>query len=408
MSTLTFVTIFILGSVITFIVDRFLTKLFPEGQETMAHLIAGTIFVIAGVFVLAFLSIDREQSENSDLSDLTNLQRQLEVIQTAIAESGEADQQILISTAEALAVQIGEAQTLTPTPLEIEPTEATRVLTGTPITELTTVSDETWSPPTAASLGDRMTRPIDEQSVIYVPSGEFEMGYADDLGTGRQEHLLPFTQSVEGFWLDRFEITNEQYAKFLTETESPSRQWFDIFAPSFQIERSGDVYLPIEGMENHPVVEVSWDGALAYCEWVGGSLPTESEWEYAARGEQGWLFPWGNDDNRTFFNHCDAQCPESYADFNGNDGFATTAPVGSYEEGESWVGAMDLAGNVAEWTLYGFWKYDEPEKSTSGFHKVVRGGSWKNSWQQSYSIIRNYPAAHERDAFVGFRCVMRP
>ena len=131
----------------------------------------------------------------------------------------------------------------------------------------------------------------------------------------------------------------------------------------------------LNGVEDHPVVLVSWTDADAYCSWAGGTLPSEAQWEYAARGPDNLLYPWGKlfAVAGSHANFCDQNCPLDWKEEGIDDGFAQTAPVGSYEDGASWVGALDLAGNVWEWvndwygeSYYNTSSQDNPSGPDSG------------------------------------------
>jgi len=164
--------------------------------------------------------------------------------------------------------------------------------------------------------------------------------------------------------------------------------------------------------KDHPVVQVTWYEAQAFCRWVGGRLPTEAEWEYAARGPEGTIFPWGNELDGVRLNFCDANCASAWAEQDVDDGYEGTAPVGSYPQGASWCGAQDLAGNVWEWTasLYRPYPYqadDVREDPTSTGSRVLRGGAFGSRRAGVRTTYRNHvERPHSTKVDYGFRCVM--
>jgi formylglycine-generating enzyme required for sulfatase activity/tRNA A-37 threonylcarbamoyl transferase component Bud32 len=222
--------------------------------------------------------------------------------------------------------------------------------------------------PPALSAGDTWTRPADGMVMVYVPGGEFEMGSDDD----DVDHALQLcneyygdcdrawfedeqpvhTVALSSFWVDQTEVTNAQFADFLNDPDNHAGgdvTWLDLDHEDCLTEQSGGEFRPKSGYADHPVVEVSWYGASAYCKWARTRLPTEAEWEYAARGSQGLVYPWGDGFDGTRLNYCDANCERGWADGAVDDGYAGTAPVGNYPRGSSWCGALDMAGNVFEW-----------------------------------------------------------
>jgi len=174
------------------------------------------------------------------------------------------------------------------------------------------------------------------EGMVWVPPGPFIMG-ALDVGKTRVVRL------EQGFCIARAPVTNGQYARFVAATRRrPSEHWRGRTPPGW--------------LRDHPVVNVSWDDAVAYAAWAGGRLPTEQEWEKAARGIDGRIYPWGDE-----FDSARCNTRES--------GIGTTTPVGRYSpDGDSPCGCADMAGNVLEWTASEY----EPDSS----YLWVRGGSW--------------------------------
>jgi len=262
--------------------------------------------------------------------------------------------------------------------------------------------DEIWAVRYAAAqalgrLGDpRFQR--DEPQMVTVPAGEFTMG-----GKGADEEKPEHRISLPEFRIGKYPVTNAEYRRFLDETGHPvPPSWEEGSYPA--------------GKANHPVVTVSWHDALAYCKWLsqktgrGYRLPTEAEWEKAARGTDGRDYPWGND-----FDKAKCNTKES--------GILTTMPVGIYLEGASPCGAHDMAGNVWEWTrsLWGKdfarpefgYPYDpkdgrESLEGSDEVLRVLRGGSCSfDHWfaRCAYRFIY-YPL--DWYGYLGFRVVASP
>ena len=238
-------------------------------------------------------------------------------------------------------------------------------------------------PPGGACLGDTWTRPTDDMAMVYVPAGEFEMGSTDAqldeaVALCNQAMVCPreefedekpaHTVALDGFWIDRTEVMNAQYRGCVEAGRCKN--------PEFHNYRYRDA-----AWTNHPMVYVDWFAAGAYCEWTGARLPTEAEWEYAARGPEGRVFPWGDEFAGDWLNYCDANCTKPHADETADDGYEYTAPVGSYPNGVSWVGALDMVGNVTEWVADPYDEYpsqrqENPTGPASGEGRVLRGGNW--------------------------------
>ena len=262
------------------------------------------------------------------------------------------------------------------------------------------------------SLGDTWARPADEMVMVYVPAGEFDMGSS----VGDSDEQPVYAVELDGFWIDRTEVTNAQYARFLSEKgiqEEDGMTWLDTGDEDSLIARSGDVFEPKAGYGDHPVIEVSWYGAHAYCEWAGVRLPTEAEWEYAARGSDGNDYPWGNEFDCSLGNFDDEITQDDYVVLPGGvgcDGYDRTAAVGSFPGGASWCGALDLAGNVWEWVADWYGDYPpgpqvNPAGPSGGRTRVVRGGSWVDDPISVRGANRSKYSPDAAYYFNGFRCV---
>jgi len=261
--------------------------------------------------------------------------------------------------------------------------------------------------PDRPSLGDTWERPTDGMVMVYVPAGEFEMGSTEDEVDaalalcneyhsdceGFEDEQPAHTVALGAFWIDRTEVTNGQYALCVAAGACDP--------PSDSGSSTRDSYYGNAAYADYPVIYVTWHKAEAYCEWAGGRLPTEAEWEYAARGPEGYIYPWGNDAP-----DCDkANC----GGFSGCVG--DTAAVGSYPAGASWVSAQDLAGNVWEWTAdwydadyYSRSPSENPTGPSSGGYKVVRGGAWLSSPDGVRTACRFGDTPSVSRYHRGFRC----
>jgi formylglycine-generating enzyme required for sulfatase activity len=236
----------------------------------------------------------------------------------------------------------------------------------------------------AGTAGETDT--LDAQMVL-VPAGKFARGstLGDDETPVRQIYL-------NAFYMDKFEVTVGQYARYLeaTEMEEPP-DWNTMNHTQHQ---------------KRPVVNVSWEDAVNYCKWAGKRLPTEAEWEKAARGTDGRIYPWGNE--------APTRLHANYGRKDWNDHLAL-APVGSFEAGKSPYGIYDMAGNAWEWVFdwYGLDYYKNgPDKNpigpAKGEEKVVRGGSWLYVSDFLRSAHRFNAQPMNRHFGYGFRCAKTP
>lgn len=265
--------------------------------------------------------------------------------------------------------------------------------------------------PLTASLGDAWVRPMDGASMRYVPGGEFQMGsddeevtYATELcdtyggdcsrSVFEEEEQPAHTVALDSFWIDRLPVTVKQF-RLCMDAFACQRQSMGYATPS-------DAY---------PMIFVSWEEAETYCEWAGGRLPTEAEWEYAARGPEGHVFPWGDTFDAARLNDCDASCQETVVDTSFDDGYPDLAPTGSFPEGASWCGAEDMAGGVWEWVADWFGPYSvgrqvNPTGPTSGISRVARGGTWSVLPYYTRSATRGYSTPDSALNTMGFRCAL--
>ncbi len=289
----------------------------------------------------------------------------------------------------------GDLQDSTPTATPTEEPAPTSTNTPPP-----TETPQPEEPSAGLAPSETWIRPIDGAVMVYVPAGEFERG-SFLYGNERPEH----TVSLDDFWLDQTEVTNAQFAAFLNEQGNQAEggvTWLDVDADECLIEQRGGTFHPKDGYADHPVVEISWFGATAYCTWAESRLPTEAEWEYAARGPESLNYPWGNKWQVGLANCADDSC---------EDGYEQTAPVGSFPAGASWVGAYDLAGNVFEWIndwhaedYYERSPQDNPTGPASGTRRGLRGGSWLFAGGEIRGAARWENEPTETKSYYGFRC----
>lgn len=224
------------------------------------------------------------------------------------------------------------------------------------------------------------TQYFDDVEMALVPTGCFIMGSEE----GDSDETPVHVQCIaEPFWIDVYEVTNAQYGSE-GSFSGPDR--------------------PREG--------VNWFEAVAHCESRGARLPTEAEWEYAARGPDGLMYPWGNSFDGSLANFCDINCTYDWRDMEYDDGYEKTSPVGSFRDGAAWVGAFDMSGNVWEWvnSIYEPYPYDASDGRESddvkflGSARVLRDGSWGNSAYNLRAANRDWRDPDSSDGNFGFRC----
>ena len=272
-------------------------------------------------------------------------------------------------------------------------------------------------------IGSRMISEIDGMTLVYVPEGEFSMGSPE--GVGEYAEQPQHQVYLDAYWIDQTEVTSAMFSTFVNETgyktdaekDGESYVYLQIYEV-WESMKGADwqhpygQYSSIANLENHPVIHVSWNDAYAYCIWAGRQLPSEAQWEKAARGTDGRTYPWGNQvPAGNLLNFADTNTNFDWSDSSADDGYADTAPVGSYPDGASPYGALDMAGNVWEWVADWFGVYptesvDYPTGPSSGIYRVLRGGSWIGNTYSIRSAKRsnNYPT--NSSGYVGFRCAL--
>ena len=291
--------------------------------------------------------------------------------------------------------------------------------------------------PTDRVAGSVSINPTDGLEINYIPQGTFTMGALEDYSMRKDFCLTPQHEvTLDAYWIHKTEVTVASFRNFveatgyLTETERngnsgwywsyPKNDWTKKTSPdsgpNWQKPMGGKEIQ--RGIDQHPVTQVTWNDAVAYCEWAGGRLPTEAEWERAARGDLDTrIYPWGNeevDGSLLNFGERSFQC--LYCDYHLDDGYQYTAPVGSYSAGASPFGVLDMAGNVYEWvqdaydgtSCYPSESVTNPVNLENGQERIMRGGSyadydgiyWKLQVDNRWS---RFPGSSFAD--VGIRCV---
>lgn len=262
-----------------------------------------------------------------------------------------------------------------------------------------------------AATGDSGLSDLLDQSMVTIPAGEFLMGSENGRDNERPQRLV----SLDAFEIDRYEVTNAQYRRFILATgRRPPRYWSGSDYPS--------------GQADVPVAGVGWLDAEAYCAWVGKRLPTEAEWEKACRGTDGRIYPWGDtwEQDRAnvgipYSEPRSGLWDKAWTILQGepmSSGLPGLSPVGTYPEGASPYGVMDMAGNAAEWVLDwynwdGYW--DLPGKNPVGleppWNRCLRGSSWYVPYGDinqgqflSRCAARNSSHAGENNPRMGIRC----
>ena len=270
----------------------------------------------------------------------------------------------------------------------------------------------TLSPPLMASTARLDAKGI---SQVWVPAGSFLMGTSAqeaqqlstsdapawvkrELSSEQPQHEVRLTH---GYWIDQYEVTNAAFQAFIDAGGYTTRDYWSEAGWAWLSKQSSHkecLYQKATDKADQPCVKVTWYEAAAYAKWRGGRLPTEAEWEYAARGPQALIYPWGNT-----FDSANANVLEDIG----------LKPVGSYPDGKSWVNAFDLAGNAMEWVqdwldtrYYQQGVRDDPTGPVTGSIKIEKGGWWGSNLYVARSAYRHFEDPPEyADQHIGFRIV---
>jgi formylglycine-generating enzyme required for sulfatase activity len=236
--------------------------------------------------------------------------------------------------------------------------------------------------------------------MVFVPAGEFTMGRNDGASNEKPAHVVRLID----FYIDKYEVTNSMYRECVNAgiCEPPIRE----DSPSQFYYFQNPVF------DSYPVLYVTWNMADKFCRWRGSRLPTEAEWEKAARGDDNRIYPWGSEFLYGLSNFCDASCPNEWADRIYSDGYADTAPVGSFPQGQSPYGVFDMSGNVYEWVVDWFSEdyylqspYENPIGPDTGTDRVIRGGAWGDSNATNITSRAGFSPSSAYE-FLGFRCAL--
>jgi formylglycine-generating enzyme required for sulfatase activity len=332
----------------------------------------------------------------------------------------------------AITVEVLDPQILTPTPAPTDTPQPTNtpLPVGTPVATPTPATSAAATPTgVPAGTSPAETPPPDKPTattaptltltptltptptvqpstgpagMVWIPAGLFAMGSNPDhiqqaaewcdCGTRQfEDELYMHEVQVSGFYIDKYEVTNQQFKVFAdasgyrTDAEKKNE------AHTWRTEYTA-------GKDNHPVVWMTWNDAVAYCEWAGKRLPTEAEWEKAARGTDARLWPWGSNWDNKLLNM-------------GEGGRKTTTPVGSFVDGASFYGVMDMAGNVWEWVndwydagYYQSGVIQDPQGPEDGVDRVLRGGGYNNGIHDVRVANRHKGGQAGYAPDHGFRC----
>lgn len=235
--------------------------------------------------------------------------------------------------------------------------------------------------------------PDDDTEMKFIPAGNFYRGSSEEMIDWAVKEFMAESREwyqdetpilkvhLDDFFIDKYEVTVSRYRNYMEKTGHPAPKYLD--DPNFN-------------QDDQPVVGVTWQEAWDYCAWAGKRLPTEAEWEKAARGDKARVYPWGHRPDKM------------KANVRGmDDQYRYPAPVGKFPQGQSPYGLMDMAGNVWEWTDSWYQPYPGNDQKSDLFGKklkVAKGGSWFSNMDLARTALRGKMLPDQRQNYVGFRC----
>ena len=256
-----------------------------------------------------------------------------------------------------------------------------------------------------------------QSDMLRIPAGHVAMGSESGIAAEGPIHDV----YVSEFLIDRFEVTNTAFATFAADTGRTTdaqrngwgwhwiKHWFRVDHADWRHPQGPDS--TISDLGAHPVVQVSWHDARAYCTWHGKRLPSEAEWERAARGSGPRIYAWGNSSPRDGERYRASYGSEQCCSADAGDGYRYTSPVGSFAAGRSPFGVEDMTGNVWEWVedtydpaYYQSSPARDPINNSTAGQKVIRGGGWGNNPDGLRATLRHANAPEYALSMVGFRC----
>jgi formylglycine-generating enzyme required for sulfatase activity len=305
--------------------------------------------------------------------------------------------------------------TTTNTPTQTPTPTVTATPTATPTITPTATATPTATPDLPPP---EITRQSDGMPMIYIPTGTFIRGAAEEDEVAETDEKPQHEVTLDGFYIDKYEVSVAQYAFFLNRLGGRDGACDGVDCALTRPRVGGTSYLDeqdlgdgriqfiaVTGYANYPINHVSWYGAVAYCETMGARLPTEAEWEYAARGTDGRLYPWGD------------ESPDSTRAVFQSENFDELLPVDALPDGASPFGVYGMAGSMWEWVAdwYSEGYYQEsprlnPPGPEVGFNRVIRGGAWPNNNRADRLRTSNRNAAFPDfiSSTIGFRCAYDP